>query len=110
MKNILVTGAAGFIGYHVSKRLCSKGYQVIGVDNLNNYYDTDLKKKRLQNLTDKKFKFYKLDINEPRIFEIFALIESIAKDSSGTFMPLSNRASRADFNLVKFEIWGVCTK
>lgn len=46
----LVTGSAGFIGYHVSDRLCREGMNVYGVDNLNNYYDVNLKKARLQNL------------------------------------------------------------
>jgi UDP-glucuronate 4-epimerase len=47
---ILVTGAAGFIGYHVSRRLLLDGYEVTGLDNLNNYYDPALKKARLQQL------------------------------------------------------------
>ena len=44
---ILVTGAAGFIGFHLSKSLLSQGFQVIGINNLNNYYDVLLKKDRL---------------------------------------------------------------
>src|SRR5947199_7455292 len=44
---VLVTGAAGFIGYHVSKRLLDRGDEVIGVDNLNDYYDPKLKEARL---------------------------------------------------------------
>ena len=40
MKKILVTGAAGFIGFHLSKKLIEQGYAVIGIDNVNNYYDT----------------------------------------------------------------------
>ena len=44
---ILLTGAAGFIGFHLSKRLLKDGYDVIGIDNLNNYYDSNLKKDRL---------------------------------------------------------------
>lgn len=44
---ILVTGAAGFIGFHMVKKLCAAGYQVVGIDNLNNYYDPELKKGRL---------------------------------------------------------------
>ena len=47
---ILVTGAAGFIGYHVCKNLLEEGYNVIGIDNLNSYYDPKLKKSRLENL------------------------------------------------------------
>ena len=59
----LVTGAAGFIGYFLSKRLLDEGHQVIGVDNLNDYYDVDLKKTRLSFLKPYNgFKFYKMDI------------------------------------------------
>ena len=47
MKKILVTGAAGFIGFHVSKKLVALGYDVVGVDNLLPYYDVNLKKARL---------------------------------------------------------------
>ena len=43
-KIYLVTGASGFIGFHLSLKILSKGFKVIGVDNLNNYYDTNLKK------------------------------------------------------------------
>jgi UDP-glucuronate 4-epimerase len=43
----LVTGCAGFIGYHLSKRLLDEGLEVIGIDNLNSYYDVSLKKDRL---------------------------------------------------------------
>ena len=45
-EKILVTGAAGFIGYHLTKKLISKGYDVVGFDNLNSYYDISLKKSR----------------------------------------------------------------
>jgi len=50
--NILVTGAAGFIGFHLSKRLCKEGYTVIGIDNINDYYDVQLKKDRLSILEE----------------------------------------------------------
>ena len=55
---ILVTGAAGFIGFHLSKSLLRKNTQVIGIDNLNNYYDVNLKKKRLQQLKKNKNFFF----------------------------------------------------
>lgn len=47
---ILVTGAAGFIGYHMSQRLIEMGYHVVGIDNLNDYYDVRLKEARLAKL------------------------------------------------------------
>lgn len=62
-KNILVTGAAGFIGFHCSKFLLDKNYTVIGIDNLNNYYDKKIKLNRIKILNKfKKFKFFKNDI------------------------------------------------
>ena len=51
---ILVTGIAGFIGFHVSKQLLDLGYEVVGFDNLNNYYDVNLKYARLRELAIKK--------------------------------------------------------
>ena len=49
-KNILVTGCAGFIGYHVTTKLIKNNYSVIGIDNLNNYYDKKIKLSRLKEL------------------------------------------------------------
>lgn len=63
MKNILVTGCAGFIGCKVSQILLDMNKKVIGIDNMNNYYDPALKKWRLNTLKDNpNFAFYKLDI------------------------------------------------
>ena len=60
---VLVTGAAGFIGFHVARRLVEAGREVIGVDNLSPYYDPKLKQARLQQLADaKNFKFVRLDL------------------------------------------------
>jgi len=62
-KKILVTGAAGFIGYHLCKRLLEGKDDVVGIDNLNSYYDVELKKARLDQLTNKKnFKFTKMSL------------------------------------------------
>lgn len=70
---ILVTGSAGFIGFHLAKRLVEKKINVIGVDNINSYYDINLKKKRNSILTKNKFyKFNKLDIsNKKKLENIF---------------------------------------
>ena len=59
---ILVTGAAGFIGYHLAKSLINTEYDLVGIDNLNSYYDLELKKARLINLKKLNFNFYKIDI------------------------------------------------
>jgi len=63
---ILVTGVAGFIGFHLTKRLCAEGHHVIGIDNLNDYYDVPLKKDRIAQLDvfieSGLFSFQKIDI------------------------------------------------
>jgi len=62
---ILITGAAGFIGYHLCKSLLKDGYEVFGVDNINNYYDQQLKLSRLKELKSfDQFKFEKVDISD----------------------------------------------
>lgn len=78
MKKILVTGCAGFIGYHLCKRLLLKKHDLLGVDNLSNYYDISLKKSRLneiKKITEKynlKWKFNKLDlINKNDVDNLF---------------------------------------
>ncbi|HGK7506167.1 NAD-dependent epimerase [Kluyvera cryocrescens] len=58
----LVTGAAGFIGFHVSQRLLAAGHQVVGIDNLNDYYDISLKQARLDQLSSADFHFVKMDL------------------------------------------------
>ena len=61
-KKILVTGAAGFIGCEVSLILLSKGYSVVGIDNLNDYYQVSLKQDRLKRLDHEAFRFEKMDL------------------------------------------------
>jgi len=77
-QTILVTGAAGFIGFHLSKKLLDNGHQVIGVDNLNPYYDVSLKKARVDLLKPfESFAFHKEDIQNltglKKIFQKYAI-------------------------------------
>lgn len=73
MMKFLVTGAAGFIGYHISRRLLANGHEVIGIDNLSNYYDVSLKQARLDRLRNyDTFRFHKLDLADgPGIANLF---------------------------------------
>jgi UDP-glucuronate 4-epimerase len=65
MRKILITGIAGFIGYHLGKKLLQDNWQVIGIDNMNDYYDVQLKIDRLNQLKDQpEFEFYKIDISD----------------------------------------------
>lgn len=68
---ILVTGAAGFIGFHLAKALCTEGADVTGVDNINDYYDTALKEARLAQLEHfGNFRFIKLDIADKQAIDV----------------------------------------
>jgi UDP-glucuronate 4-epimerase len=71
---ILVTGAAGFIGFHLCKRLLDDGREVVGIDNLNTYYDVSLKKHRLALLEPyPRFAFHRIDISDhPALKKVFA--------------------------------------
>ena len=68
-----MTGVAGFIGMHSAKKLLDEGHEIIGIDNLNDYYDVSLKEDRLQTLKDyKNFRFLKLDIkNQKDVLDLF---------------------------------------
>lgn len=79
MDKVLVTGAAGFIGFHVSKRLIEQGYTVVGIDNLNDYYSVSLKEARLDAIArlnaslDGSFRFERMDITDlQKIDTLFA--------------------------------------
>jgi UDP-glucuronate 4-epimerase len=66
---VLLTGSAGFIGYHVSERLLARGEEVIGLDNVNGYYDVKLKEARLGRLKrHRNFSFHKVDISDGDAF------------------------------------------
>lgn len=70
-RSILVTGAAGFIGFHLSIRLCSLGYTVTGIDNLNDYYEVSLKESRLAILKNTKgFSFNQLELTDKKNIDI----------------------------------------
>jgi UDP-glucuronate 4-epimerase len=73
-KSILVTGAAGFIGFHLSKKLAELGYEIYGLDNLNDYYDKRLKQARLEILNGVPgFHFHELDlVDKPALDKLFS--------------------------------------
>src|SRR5215469_14686936 len=73
-KKVLVTGAAGFIGFHLAQRLLAQGREVVGVDSVNSYYDPKLKEARLDILKNHRgFSFQKLDLAErPASKSLFA--------------------------------------
>ena len=101
----LVTGAAGFIGSHVSKRLLDAGHEVVGIDNLNDYYDPNLKLARLELLKSESFTFHKLDLADREgmaaLFanEKFDRVIHLAAQA-GVRYSLENPHAYADANLV----------
>jgi UDP-glucuronate 4-epimerase len=106
--NILITGAAGFIGAALSLRLLKEGLHVWGIDNLNDYYDVNLKKDRLARLSEyPDFKFVRLDLadrpNMAKLFEdnAFDCVVNLAAQA-GVRYSLKNPASYVDSNLVGF--------
>jgi UDP-glucuronate 4-epimerase len=106
MKKILVTGVAGFIGMHCAQRLLARGDQVIGIDNLNDYYPVKLKLDRLKQLKHKNFAFQRLDIaNEKALRKVFAkkpdAVLHLAAQA-GVRYSLENPAAYVQANLVGF--------
>ncbi len=105
---VLLTGSAGFIGLHLARKLLKNGYEVFGVDNLNDYYDTNLKKDRLNILQSyEKFNFKKADIaDRDQISEIFKKFQpekvvNLAAQA-GVRYSLINPHAYMDSNLVGF--------
>ncbi|NRA40554.1 MAG: SDR family NAD(P)-dependent oxidoreductase, partial [Planctomycetes bacterium] len=105
---ILITGAAGFIGYHVSQYLLSHGEQIIGIDNINDYYDPGLKNERLRLLEEKtEFTFCKCDIADNAAMQkIFSQhkIERVVHlaAQAGVRYSIDDPAAYAQSNLVGF--------
>ena len=105
---ILVTGAAGFIGFHVCQRLLADGHQVVGLDNLNDYYSIDLKQSRLAHLTTKSnFKFYKIDLADQtaieHVFTRYSITQVIhLAAQAGVRYSLQNPRAYISSNLVGF--------
>ena len=88
MKTVCLTGVAGFIGFHLAKKLESEGYKIVGIDNLNSYYDKNLKLDRLSELAKlKNFEFLELDISDD--------IEMLNLDKKFNFEIVINLAAQA---------------
>lgn len=105
---ILVTGAAGFIGMHVCQRLLARGDEVIGIDNLNDYYDVSLKEARLAQLRQHpNFRFARIDIaDRVELANLFAQeeLQSVVHlaAQAGVRYSLTNPHAYADSNLIGF--------
>jgi UDP-glucuronate 4-epimerase len=104
----LITGAAGFIGFHLSKLLLGQGNSVVGIDNLNEYYDVNLKKARLNELKDDPgFTFHKLDLVDRKGIEKlfsennFDYVVNLAAQA-GVRYSLENPHAYVDSNIVGF--------
>ena len=93
-KKVVITGAAGFIGFHLSKRLLETGAEVVGVDCLSDYYDVNLKKARIKILNNySAFKFLELDL----VDQINNLISEV-KESSFDAFSFSGSGRCSSFN------------
>ncbi len=105
---ILITGAAGFIGYHLAKRFAASGTQVFGIDNLNDYYSVELKKDRLRQLeSEQNFRFEPIDLADGEslneLFKAFGFTHVVnLAAQAGVRYSLINPKSYIDSNIVGF--------
>jgi len=107
-RSALVTGAAGFIGFHLSRRLLGMGWDVVGIDNLNDYYDPSLKHARLEILEGyERFTFNRLDLADREGMEhlfdanAFAVVVNLAAQA-GVRYSIENPRAYIDSNIVGF--------
>ena len=123
MMKVLVTGAAGFIGFHLVRKMVAKGYSVCGIDNINDYYDTNLKYARLSELGIEKkyaqqplnevksstidFSFFKINLEDrvelPKLFKLqkFDIVVNLAAQA-GVRYSIENPETYIDSNIVGF--------
>ncbi|HCP18754.1 MAG TPA: hypothetical protein DIT62_05755, partial [Alphaproteobacteria bacterium] len=104
---IVVTGVAGFIGFHLTKRLLQDGHKVVGVDSLTSYYSTKLKEDRLAQITDQQFQFLHLDLaDQDAVFSCFdqakpnTVVHLAAQ--AGVRYSIENPAAYMDSNMTGF--------
>lgn len=108
LENVVVTGAAGFIGYHLSKRLIDDGYRVFGIDVINDYYDVRIKHDRLKQLNgNENFHFFKIDLSDQEsLNKVFAenAIDAVVNlaAQAGVRYSLINPQAYVNSNLVGF--------
>ncbi len=107
-EKILVTGAAGFIGFHVARVLLGRGHEVVGLDNINDYYDPTLKQRRLEQLSPAAgFRFVRMDLSDrtgmEQLFarEAFPVVIHLGAQA-GVRYSLQNPHAYVDSNLVGF--------
>ncbi|MDB2543590.1 GDP-mannose 4,6-dehydratase [Woeseiaceae bacterium] len=122
-KTVLITGSAGFIGFHLVKAMLNNGYHVVGIDNINDYYDQNLKLSRLENINEfiddselkEKYKFIKLDITDNTdlqnlfsTYDIDIVIHLAAH--AGVRYSIENPKAFVDSNIVGFTNLLECCK